>query len=427
MTKAITLEMLLTQYAHENTAPPGAFAHRGGAAGADDYDDYSGSDDGDDGADGSGGSEGEAGDGYGGGYGGGGGGGGGGGYDRQGAAAGMAAHAVAAYGGYDAVPAAAAGGAYGGAYSYAAAAGAAAGPSGLPHFPHPHLSQLRVQTGPHASVCASAGTMFSDEDCCETYWQPTALSPPGVHGTGVSPYPRGPSDLDGTGQKDVIQALLDEFAAAGAAAAAAAAAASAEGELDDLARAPDVDAPAGGPADSAPKRDLLARLSGAADGAASPMKRLRLGGGAAAASAFGPAPADEGNDADGELAICYADQRAGGLSTTGSGPLAAAAAVVRQPKASAAQPPAASPAAEAATAAASSPAAPAPAAAAGVTRPTITTAAPPAEWEPAAMPLQTPSAAGPLGLLEALPSSVRGCLADAAGLYLANDASGLAA
>ncbi|KIZ00896.1 Myb-related protein B [Monoraphidium neglectum] len=114
---------------------------------------------------------------------------------------------------------------------YRAAAGGCAGP--------PHL-QLRVQTSrlsgaAAAARCGSAGTMFSEEDdCTDTFdfHYAAAGTSPGVHGTGVSPYPRGPSNLDDAYPHNTIQGLLDEFAAAGAAAAAAAAAASAG--LEDI-------------------------------------------------------------------------------------------------------------------------------------------------------------------------------------------------
>jgi hypothetical protein len=432
MTKGMTLEMLLTQFAYENTAPAAALAaHAAGRGSPSDYDDYDGSDDGVDPSSGAAGGSG--------------------GSDDEGSSPQGTGHRGLQHSQHTAGATAAgyAYSAYGGCYGAGAASGGATvvAPPAYAYTAYAHgLPALRVQTS--AAGCASAGTMFSDEDCCDTYaFAAAALSPPGVHGTGVSPYPRGPTDLDGAGAKDIIHALLDEFAAAGAAAAAAATAATAEGELDDICGAMDAGpaaaaAPAGTLPDGAPKRDLLSRLSGADDAVGSPLKRLRLGSGSgAAASPFGRAPADAA-DVD-ELHICYADQRGGG--SQGGAPPAAVAAAAAAPavvraaplasSAAALAPAAATVAVPAASESAAATAAPAPAAAAPpavappapAAPPAVNASALPADWDAGMPPLHTPCAAGPLGLLDALPSTIRGCLADAAGLYLANDASGLAA
>ncbi|GBF98395.1 hypothetical protein Rsub_10790 [Raphidocelis subcapitata] len=399
MAKGITLEMLLTQYAHHanDNSPPGFVPRCAGDGSPTDSGD-SASDD----LDGCG-----RGDG---------------GYDDDGCSRG----AGAAYACYGAPP--------------------------LAGFPHchfsslPHLQHLQ-HLAPPPQPCGSLGTGVSagtaaycsgggggdyeyaagEEGDCDAF-DLDCWDSPGPRATGVSQY-------DEAGAGDSIETLLEEFAAAGAAAAAAAAGAAAAGVgaaaagagLDALcggADAGDAFAAAAAAADDAPwpalrpvatacgggeasaKRDLAASLSGSADGGAgSPLKRLRLGGGGAGGGGcddgFGPAPGDD------ELPICYADQRAA------AGDALAADALVRDaagPSAGAQQPqpqpqPRRAP-------------------------PSVAVAC---EWSdppaPAYGSAATPGFAGgaPLDLLCALPPSVRGCLVDAAALYLANEAAGLVA
>lgn len=480
LAKGITLEMLLTQYAHhahDNAAP--AAHHRGGG-----HDDYYGSDSGDDdeagaGASPSGGTRSSGG-------GAGGGSAGSAGSDDEGSSPSTHAHHAhaqhpqAQQAQYQAsrfyrAAAAQRGGAGAAAYGYQA--------------PPPHL-QLRVQTSRLSlggARCGSAGAGVSgeDDDCCETFdfhYAHGAEPSPNLHATGVSPYPRGPSCLDEAYPQDnTIQGLLDEFAAAGAAAAAAAAAASAgledvtggvsaaaaaasvgaaavaaaEAAEDDVG-APDVDAAPTAPAAAWPllpllrtaagsdygsKRDLASSLSGAADAVGSPLKRLRLGG-----AAHGPFGSVTSDDCEDELPICYADQRAasclGRSSLNGSGSLPSsfggfgfcAPVVVRQQHSSELALPQPREVDDdhgrgiACGAAAAVPPTPATASALTHALPAAALAADVAPFSPCGgAPATAAAAAAPLELLDALPCSIRSCLADAAGLYLANDASGLAA
>lgn len=388
--------MLLTQYAHhahDNAAPPSGSGHgRGALASSSDCTDSEGDDL--DGETPSGGSEGTGGDGSSGSAA----------SDDEGSSpAGMRSHQHHKQGRHMHV--------VHGAVDVYAAAAAAAGSHGYGssgggcYAPHAggRQPQLRIKTRLSVGTtnCGSAGTMFSDEDdCCETYDFHFPAGGEVVYGTGVSPYPRGPSHPGAPDPADNIQILLEEFAAAGAAAAAAAAGAGPDA-LDDICGASDTDAAAvfHGACSyegAVPKRGLLSSLAGAVDEAASPMKKLRIGQGSSPFS---------NNDED-ELPICYADQRGGGASSGGGGAVAAAAAVVRQQQPSLLQDWPGGAAGTAACAAA----------------------------EPAAVPAIAGDggagcggAGGPLDLLEALPCSIRSCLADAAGLYLANDANGLAA
>ncbi|KAI8474815.1 MAG: hypothetical protein J3K34DRAFT_517900 [Monoraphidium minutum] len=462
LAKGVTLDMLMTQYAHhahDNAAPVAQHHHAGGGrGGASEYSDSGDDDEYNGGGDGSGGSTGS------------------GGSDDEGSSP-TVHHAHAQQHPQQ--------------FRYQASRfyrGAAAGGGG---YAPPHL-QLRVQTG-RGSLGARGSSGFSEEDDCETFDFRGAEPSPGVHATGVSPYPRGPSNLDDAYPHNSIQTLLDEFAAAGAAAAAAAAASAAA--LDDICggaaaaaaeaggaaaagagasqddgddRTDDAAAPAdtsaGGAAAAWPalprlraaageygsKRDLVERLSGAVDAVGSPLKRLRLGGGSGQGP-FGPA----GDDADeDELPICYADQRAGsclGRSSFGGGGAAAGGfggfqlapavpAVVREqhssdlPPAAAVkqepQPEAPAPPESSYSGASTWDTAPMAAPARRAPRPAPLAAAPDAPASPGAAArgvCATPATAAPLELLDALPCSIRSCLADAAGLYLANDANGLTA
>lgn len=298
------------------------------------------------------------------------------------------------------------------------------GPTGAYGYqpPQPQLPPLRAPLGATPGACGSAGTatMFSgdEDDCCDTLGMHFAGAAPAGAGGALS-YLTGsaPAECDQLDPLDSIESLLDGFAAAGAAAAAAAASAASAREMDALCGAePGAGAPVcwqatgegalggGGGGSFGLKRDLAVSLAGADDGAASPMKRLRIG----ASSAFGRAAADE----DDELPICYADQRAAMCAGAGAGATAAAAGAVRLHRLGAAA--VAAPMYEWCEAAAARGAAPAAPAAHGASAAAVDVSGGCGD-------------AGPLELLDALPLSIRSCLVDAAALYLANDASGLAA
>jgi hypothetical protein len=367
----VTLEQLLTQFAHHahDNSPPGFQAGARGAAASPTDSADSGSDD-------------LGGDGYGGGAG-------GGESDDEGCSPG-GAHGYggmgAAYGMYGAAAAAA---------PYCYAPGFATAP-----LAHPHLHQLRLapcsSLGGAASGSAATLTAFhgsgaafgGEEDDGDTFDTLNFMGTPagGSRATGAQ------YDSEEAGAAGSIESLLEDFASAGAAAAAAAlggggATLGAAGAGDALAWTP-------GGGGAAAKRDHLAL--GGADGAGSPLKRLRR--------------EDGGDAALDELAICYADQR--GSSAGPAAPACGGAAVVRE--------------------------APADAAAAaqgkeqqqrGAALPPVEPPAGACEWAGAAA---TPSAlvgcgGSGLELLDALPPSIRSCLVDAAALYLANDATGLAA
>jgi hypothetical protein len=407
MAKAITLEMLLTQFshhAHDNAAPGGRGSPSESAySGSDDLDDPDGG-----GADGSLGSS-----------------------DDEGCSPGGTHGHGGAYG---ARHAGLAHGVYGGGAYYGGGGGVPALAYG--GFPMP----LRLQPcGSLAGACGSAATMFSgggggadEEDCCDTYDFHFAAASPGLRATGVSQY-----ESAEAGPHDTIASLLNDFAAAGAAAAAGARACAAGTPAGMMEGLPGCSGGAGdavgavaaaepfcgaafplrmlGAADAGSKRDLASSLSGDDVGCASPLKRLRLAGGSAACDAFAPDGADD------ELPICYADQRTGSCG----GAAALDAAVVREQQPAAAAPPApgglsiALPPAhdwsgpDSAMAAACGAAAGCPAT--------------PAAFGCGGAAMAGGASGAPMDLLDALPSSIRSCLADAAALYLANDAMGLVA
>ncbi|KIY99574.1 Myb-related protein B [Monoraphidium neglectum] len=427
LSRGVTLDLLLTQFAHhahDNAAASGHHAHRGGAASPCDSDD-SGSDDMEDvtpsgGSTGGAGGDGSAGSG---------------GSDDEGSSPAAHGHYGYAHGVAVGLGAAHAGvaAAYGApAYCYGAGAyGYAAPQQQLPH--------LRVHALAHGCAGAgSAGTTYSggdDDDCCDTldamHFIGSVGASAGAIASGCSPVTQGspffggvapPAEPEDPNSQDSIQTLLDDFAAAGAAAAAASAAAAAAaasaGGFEDVCggivvgAAADVgghDAAwraAGCSSSFSSKRELA---GDEADGTASPLKRLRICGSSGAFGAGAVACADD------ELPICYADQRAGGCGDAG----AAAAAAVRQQQQQ--QHAEAQPAYQWGFAAGAA----APRAEAGCVGPSEDGQAGGGAGAGAAG--GAAGEAGPFDLLDALPLSVRSCLVDAAALYLANDASGLAA
>jgi hypothetical protein len=287
---------------------------------------------------------------------------------------------------------------------------------------HPHLQQLRTAApcsslGGAASGSAAtftafnggsgSGAAFGEEDEGDTFDTLGFIGAGAVRATGAQ------YDTEEAGADNSIESLLEQFASAGAAAAAVAAGAGAAGAADALGGwqwlALGGSGMATAVAGAAAKRDQLAvALGEAADCGGSPLKRLRLSGGDGC-DAFAAAL---GGSLDEALPICYADQRVGS-SSGGSGTVlagGAAAAVVRKPLPGAGEP--------------SQPEQKQQRRRQGLA---IEPAAPGSACDWTAGVALTPCANGGLELLDALPSNIRSCLVDAAALYLANDASGLAA